>query len=102
MRCTAGSIFDVIVDMRPDSKSYLQHVGVELTAKNRRALYVPKMFAHGLQILENDTEVFYQISEYFSPDKASGLRYDDRRLRIAWPLSVSCVSQKDLQWPILR
>jgi dTDP-4-dehydrorhamnose 3,5-epimerase len=101
VRCTAGAIFDAIVDLRKDSPSYLQHIGVELTAKNRRALYVPKTFAHGLQTLEDDTEVFYQISEYFSPDKASGLRYDDPRLRIPWPLGVSCVSPKDMQWPLL-
>lgn len=101
VRCTAGAIFDVIVDLRKDSPSYLQHIGVELTAKNRRALYVPKMFAHGLQTLEDDTEVFYQISEYFSADKASGLRYDDPRLRISWPLGVSCVSPKDMQWALV-
>jgi dTDP-4-dehydrorhamnose 3,5-epimerase len=101
VRCTTGAIFDVIVDLRTDSPTYLQHIGVELTAKNRQALYVPEMFAHGLQTLEDETEVFYQISEYFSPDKASGLRYDDPRLRISWPLGVSCISQKDMQWPLL-
>lgn len=102
VRCTAGALLDVIVDLRPDSPSYLQHIGVELTAKNRRTLYVPQMFAHGLQTLEDNTEVFYQISEYFAPDKAAGMRYDDPRLRIAWPLSVACISQKDLQWPLLK
>jgi dTDP-4-dehydrorhamnose 3,5-epimerase len=101
VRCTAGALFDVIVDLRPESKTYLQHIGVELTAKNRHSLYVPTMFAHGLQTLEDDTEVFYQISEYYSPDKASGLRFDDSRLRISWPLEVSCISPKDLQWPVL-
>jgi dTDP-4-dehydrorhamnose 3,5-epimerase len=101
VRCTAGAVLDVIIDIRKDSKTYLDHIMVELTAKNRRALYVPKMFAHGLQTLEDDSEVFYQISEYFSPDKASGLRYNDPRLQISWPLKASCISQKDLQWPLL-
>ena len=75
VRCTAGAIYDVIVDLRHGSPTYLQHFGVELTARNRRALYVPEMFAHGLQTMEDETEVFYQISEYHAPDKASpGLR----------------------------
>jgi dTDP-4-dehydrorhamnose 3,5-epimerase len=100
VRCTAGALYDVIVDLRPDSPTYLQHIGVELTAKNRRALYVPEMFAHGLQTLENDTEVFYQISQYYSPGNAAGLRYDDPRLGISWPLSVACISPKDLKWPL--
>jgi dTDP-4-dehydrorhamnose 3,5-epimerase len=95
VRCVAGALYDVIVDLRPASPTYLQHVGVELTARNRRSIYVPEMFAHGFQTLEDDTEVLYQISEYYAPDKATGLRFDDPRLGIHWPLPVSSMSDKD-------
>ncbi|HWY30782.1 MAG TPA: dTDP-4-dehydrorhamnose 3,5-epimerase [Candidatus Acidoferrum sp.] len=101
VRCTAGSLYDVIVDLRPNSKTYLQHVGVELTASSRRALYVPENFAHGLQTLEGDTEVFYQISEFFAPDLARGLRFDDPKLGIKWPLPVATIAEKDRNWPLL-
>jgi dTDP-4-dehydrorhamnose 3,5-epimerase len=101
VRCTAGALHDVIVDLRPDSKTYLQHIGVELTAKNRRALYVPEMFAHGFQTLENDTEVFYQISAFFVPDLARGLRFDDPKLAVKWPLPVVTLSEKDRNWALL-
>ncbi len=101
VRCTAGALYDVIVDLRPNSKTYLQHVGAELTARNRRALYVPKMFAHGFQTLEGDTDVFYQISEYFAPGLGRGLRFDDPKLGITWPLPVATMSEKDRQWPLL-
>src|SRR5436309_14696306 len=75
VRCTAGSLWDVIVDVRPDSPTYLQHVGVELTARNRRALYIPELFAHGFQSLEDGSEAFYQMSEFYAPELATGLRY---------------------------
>ena len=101
VRCTAGSIWDVIVDLRPNSSTYLQHVGVELTAINRRALYVPEMFAHGFQSLEDGTEVFYQMSEFYAPELARGVRYDDPKLRIRWPLPVSAISEKDQSWALL-
>ena len=101
VRCTAGSLYDVIVDLRPDSPTYLQYIGVELTSKNRRALYVPEMFAHGFQSLEDNTEVFYQISAFYVPEKSTGVRYDDSRLRIRWPLPVSEMSDKDRSWPLL-
>jgi dTDP-4-dehydrorhamnose 3,5-epimerase len=92
----------VIVDLRPGSPTYLKHVGVELTARNRRALYVPEMFAHGFQSLEDETEVFYQISTFFVPDKSTGIRHDDPKLGINWPLSVSVISGKDERWPLLK
>ena len=95
VRCTAGALWDVIVDLRPDSPSYLQHVGVELSARNRLALYVPEMFAHGFQTLEEGTEVFYQMSEFYELELSAGLRYDDPKLGIKWPLPVSIVSEKD-------
>lgn len=101
VRCTAGVLYDVIVDLRPDSKTYLQHIGVELTARNRRSLYVPEMFAHGFQTLEADSEVFYQISAFYAPDLARGLRFDDPKLNIKWPLSVTTMSEKDRLWPLL-
>lgn len=101
VRCTAGAIYDVIIDLRPDSPTYLQHIGVELSARNRCALYVPEMFAHGMQILEPDSEVFYQINKYHVPEAATGVRYDDPRLNIQWPLPVSIVSDRDANWPLL-
>jgi len=100
VRCTSGSLYDVIVDLRPDSPTFLQHIGVELTSQNHRAVYVPELFAHGLQILEDNTEVFYQISEFYAPDQARGMRYDDPKLNIKWPLPVAVISEKDRQWPL--
>lgn len=102
VRCTAGSLWDVIVDLRPDSPTYLKHVGVELTAANRRALYVPAMFAHGFQTLEDETEVFYQMSEFYAPHSARGLRHDDPRLGIRWPLPVASISENDQAWELLQ
>lgn len=101
VRCTAGALYDVIVDLRPNSPTYLQHIGVELTARNRRALYVPEMFAHGLQTLEDETEVLYQISAFHAPDKATGIRYNDPKLLIQWPLPVAVIAEKDRNWPLL-
>ncbi|MBV8216078.1 MAG: dTDP-4-dehydrorhamnose 3,5-epimerase [Verrucomicrobia bacterium] len=98
VRCTAGSLWDVIVDLRPDSRTYLQHFGVKLTARNRKALYVPEMFAHGFQTLEDGTEVFYQMSEFYSPKVGRGLRFNDPKLGINWPLSVASISERDLSW----
>lgn len=102
VRCTAGAIYDVIVDLRRDSSTFLQHVGVELTAKSRHALYVPKMFAHGFQTLEDNTEVLYQISDFYAPEAATGLRYDDPQLAISWPLAVGAISDKDTTWPLIQ
>jgi dTDP-4-dehydrorhamnose 3,5-epimerase len=101
VRCTNGAIYDVVVDLRPDSASYLQHLGVELTALSRRALYVPEMFAHGWQALADETEVFYQIHGVYAPDKATGLRFDDPKLGIQWPLPVTMINDKDRSWPLL-
>jgi dTDP-4-dehydrorhamnose 3,5-epimerase len=101
VRCTAGALYDVIVDLRPDSPTYLQHFAVELADQSLRAIYVPEMFAHGLQTLVDETVVFYQISEFYAPDKARGLRFNDPKLSINWPLPVTAISQKDLSWPLL-
>ena len=99
VRCTQGAILDVIVDLRPDSATFKQHVGVELTAKNRRALYIPAGFAHGFQTLADETEVFYQMSDFYAPDCARGVRWDDPALTIRWPRPISCISDKDLTYP---
>jgi dTDP-4-dehydrorhamnose 3,5-epimerase len=102
VRCTAGALWDVVVDLRPNSPTYLQHVGVELTANNRRALYIPEMFAHGFQTLEDGTEVFYQMSEFYSPKSARGLRFDDPKLAINWPLPATSISDQDQNWTLLE
>ena len=101
VRCTAGAMWDVIVDLRPASPTYLQHIGVELTAANRRALYIPEMFAHGFQTLEDGTEVFYQMSEFYAPELSTGLRFDDPKLGIDWPLPALAISDKDQAWALL-
>ena len=102
VRCTHGAIYDVIIDMRPESPTYLSHIGVELTAENGRALYVPEMFAHGFQTLTNETEVAYHIGEFYAPDYQRGLCYDDPAFGIEWPIPVSEISQKDTCWPLLE
>ena len=101
VRCTAGPIFDVIVDLRKDSPTFHKWFGLELSSNNRRMLYVPESFAHGFQTLEDDTEVGYQISEYYHPEAARGLRWDDPALGINWPLPVTVISQRDKQHPLL-
>ena len=101
VRCTAGALWDVIVDLRPQSATYLQYVAVELTAGNRLALYIPEMFAHGFQTLEEGTEVFYQMSQFYAPKLAQGIRYDDPKIGIKWPLPVSSISDLDLNWTLL-
>ncbi len=102
VRCIRGSIVDTIVDMRPDSPTYLNHLTVELDAENRRALFVPAMCAHGFQTLEDDTEVMYLVSGFYTPDCERGLRADDPALNIAWPLPVANRSDKDAQWPLIK
>jgi dTDP-4-dehydrorhamnose 3,5-epimerase len=102
VRCTRGAIFDVIVDLRPQSPSYLRWQGFELTAENRKALYVPKGFAHGFQTLDDNAEIVYQISEFYAPNSAGGYRYDDLAFGIAWPLPVAVISERDLSWPAFK
>ncbi len=102
VRCIAGAVVDIIVDLRPDSATYREHVSVELSAANRRALYVPPMFAHGYQTLVDDTEVLYQVSERYTPGMERGLRYDDPVLALTWPLPVTAISDKDASWPLLE
>jgi dTDP-4-dehydrorhamnose 3,5-epimerase len=101
VRCIRGSIVDVIVDMRPDSPTRLQHVAVELSAANRRSFYVPPYFAHAYLTLEDDTEVFYQVSGSYAPTAERGLRWNDPALGIKWPTEVTTISAKDASWPLL-
>ena len=98
IRCVRGAIYDVIVDLRPDSPTYLQHFGLELSSDNRSALYVPERFAHGYQALTDNAEVFYQVSEFYAPGAERGIRYDEPAIRIEWPLPVSVISDKDASW----
>jgi len=99
VRCTRGAIFDVLVDLRSSSPSYLCWQGFELTAENRRAVYIPKGLAHGFQTLSDDAEIVYLISEFYAPEAARGYRYDDAAFSIAWPLPVMVISERDLGWP---
>jgi dTDP-4-dehydrorhamnose 3,5-epimerase len=101
VRCTRGAIVDIIVDLRPESPTYLDHVAVELTADNHRALYVPERFAHGYQVLEDVTETSYQVGEFYAPGLEGGLNYRDPRLGLPWPLPVSEISPKDGNWEML-
>jgi dTDP-4-dehydrorhamnose 3,5-epimerase len=101
-RCIRGATFHVIVDMRPDSEAYLRSFGVELSAENRRGLYVPALCAAGYQALTDEAEVLYFVSEFYSPEHERGLRYDDPALAIEWPLPAAEVSPKDRSWPLVE
>jgi len=99
VRCTAGAIYDVLIDLRPDSPTFKQHLPVVLTAENRKMIYVPEDFAHGLLTLEDDTEVLYQISEFYAPEYARGVRYNDPAFAIEWPIEVRVISERDRNYP---
>lgn len=99
VRCVSGAIRDVIIDLRPDSPSYLEHFGVDLTAENRSALFVPELFAHGYQTLTDDAEVQYQVSTPYTPGAERGIHHDDPAFEIEWPLAVTNISDKDASWP---
>jgi dTDP-4-dehydrorhamnose 3,5-epimerase len=99
VRCTQGALYDVIVDLRPESRTYLAHFGVELTASNHRALYVPEGFAHGYLTLADESEVFYQMSEFYAPAAARGVRWNDPALSINWPGPVVVISERDKNLP---
>lgn len=100
VRCTAGAIYDVIIDLRAHSPSYKQWFSIELTQENRKMLYIPQGLAHGFQTLQDHTEVFYQISSPFVPKAASGVRWNDPAFAIAWPLPIQVISPKDQQYPL--
>jgi dTDP-4-dehydrorhamnose 3,5-epimerase len=99
VRCTMGSLYDVMIDIRPESPTFKQHVGVELTSDNRRMLYVPEGFAHGFLTLEDNTEVFYQMSEFYSADHSRGYRWDDPAFAIQWPADLRVISDRDRTYP---
>jgi dTDP-4-dehydrorhamnose 3,5-epimerase len=102
VRCTAGAIYDVIIDLRPGSPTFMRWMAVEITARNRRLLYVPEDFAHGFQTLEDNTEVFYQMSQFYDPDAATGVRWDDRAFGIQWPPADRIISARDATYPDFR
>ena len=97
--CTRGALYDVIIDLRPDSPTYCRWLAVELSAENYQMLYIPECFAHGFQTLEDNTLVLYQMSEFYHPECARGNRWDDPAFGIKWPLSNRVVSKKDLSYP---
>lgn len=99
VRCTRGAIYDVIIDLRPDSPTFLRYLAVELTAEDRRMLYIPEGFAHGFQTLEDNTEVFYQMSEFYHSECARGVRWNDPAFGIKWPLASPIISSKDRGYP---
>lgn len=100
VRCMRGAIYDVIIDLRPDSPTYLQWLSTELTAENRKAIYIPGGFAHGYQTLEDDTEVFYQVGQFYAPQYERGIRWDDPTFAIRWPINAPLIlSEKDKSWP---
>ena len=99
VRCTRGAIYDVIIDLRPKSTTYKQWLGVELTAENYKMLYIPENFAHGFQTLTDNTEVIYQVSQFYAPGSEKGVRYNDPAFGIEWPIEVQVISDKDENWP---
>ena len=101
VRCTRGAMYDVAIDIRPDSPARYQWSAVELTADNRRMLYIPEGFAHGYQTLTDDTEISYQMSEFYHPESARGLRWDDPALGIEWPLPVAVMSKRDTEFDLI-
>jgi dTDP-4-dehydrorhamnose 3,5-epimerase len=98
VRCTRGAVYDVIVDLRPDSDTFLQWIAEELTADNGKVMYIPKGFAHGFQSLEENSMVFYQVSEFYARNYCRGLRWNDPQLKINWPLDVAVISAQDQGW----
>jgi len=99
VRCTAGSIYDVIVDLRKGSRSFKEHFATELSAANRKMLYIPEEFAHGFQTLEDNTEVFYQMSQVYSAEHARGVRWNDPAFGIQWPEAQRIINERDRNYP---
>ena len=101
MRCTRGAIYDIMVDMREDSPTYLQHFGIELTPDNQTMVYIPACFAHGFLTLEPDSQSLYMVGGFYNPECERGVRYDDPKLGIELPMEPRIISDKDLSWPLL-
>jgi dTDP-4-dehydrorhamnose 3,5-epimerase len=102
VRCTRGGIFDVVLDLRPRSSSYGAWYGLALTPENGRMLYVPEHCAHGYQTLQDDTEMYYMTSQYYTADAAGGVRFDDPAFNIQWPLPPTIISEQDRNWPLVE
>ena len=102
VRCTRGAIYDVVIDLRPESPTFKGWMPVELTAENHKMLYVPEGFAHGFQTLEDDTEVFYQMSEFYHPECARGVRWNDPAFGIEWPAKPSVISSRDQSYQLFE
>jgi dTDP-4-dehydrorhamnose 3,5-epimerase len=100
VRCTRGSIYDVVLDLRPESSSFGRWYAIELSADNGRMLFVPERCAHGCQTLEDRTEIYYMASEFYAPDLAHGVRFDDPAFGIQWPYTATAVSEQDRNWPL--
>jgi dTDP-4-dehydrorhamnose 3,5-epimerase len=98
IRCTNGAIFDVIIDLRPESLTFKEWFSIELTSENRKMLYVPKSFSHGFMTLKDNTEVFYQMSEFYFPEYAKGIRWNDPAFQIEWPEKITSISEKDMNY----
>ncbi|MDX2172127.1 MAG: dTDP-4-dehydrorhamnose 3,5-epimerase [Bacteroidota bacterium] len=101
IRCIRGSVLDVIVDLRKESPTFLQHISVELSAENKKMIYVPENFAHGFQTLEDHCELIYHHTEFYTPQADSGIRFDDPTLKIDWPLPPAMVSDKDKNYKLI-
>ncbi len=102
VRCTRGAIYDVVLDLRPASPTYRNWIAVTLTFANRVMVYIPEGCAHGLMTLEDDTEVFYQMSEFYNPESARGVRWNDPAFQITWPLVPEVMSERDRTYPDFR
>jgi dTDP-4-dehydrorhamnose 3,5-epimerase len=100
--CVRGSIYDVIVDLRKESPTYMKWFGAELSDHNGHLMYVPKGFAHGYQALSDDAFVHYMVSAYYSPDAEDGIKYNEPAIGIKWPIAVTDISQKDAEWPLME
>lgn len=98
IRCTQGKIFDVIVDLRSNSKTYKNWFGIELSQENHKMLYVPEGFAHGFQSLEDNTEIFYQVSQFYTPKAECGIHWNDPTFNIKWPIEEKIITEKDNSW----
>jgi dTDP-4-dehydrorhamnose 3,5-epimerase len=98
VRCTKGKIFDVIIDLRSNSKTYKKWISIELNSNDSKMIYIPEGFAHGFQTLEDNSEVFYQISEFYHPEYSKGIKWNDEEFGIQWPLRNSSISEKDLSY----
>lgn len=102
IRCTQGAMFDVVLDLRPASATYGKWYGTELTAENGRMLYIPELCGHGYQTLQDNTEMHYMGSQFYTPSAARGVRFDDPTFGIRWPLSAAVVSEQDRNWPLVK